>query len=451
LEIGRPPKPLYGDWSPEPYTDEQPLAPADQVIEILRQRGYLTEMDHQEEEALLCTVATHLHDQNRRPGYLFMPTYNCNLRCAYCFQDHMRTNPSFSHLLRTMSVELVDRIFTAIPQIDKFHAMPENFGRSIGFFGGEPLLAANRGIVDYIMNRAEAIGEASFWAVSNGTDLHAYKEVLGPQKISYLQITLDGPAQEHDRRRIYADGRGSFEQIADNISMALDLGVKISVRMNIDRNNIDTLPKLADEIIERGWDRYATFSTYTAPIHAANEKTDSKGTFGSWELDKALTEMRNSNPTMRVIERPDDSTKDAARRIFRSQDTPQLRATFCSAHSGMYIFDAFGDIYACWERTGDPGIRIGNITTEGGFAFNAPLNDMWRSRNVTTNPTCRKCRYALYCGGGCAVLAHETTGKFFSNHCDGFASRFRNSIAEAYLEHISDVPDQHKVERACCT
>ena len=39
LEIGRPPKPLYGDWSPEPCTDEQPPIPADQVIETLRQRG----------------------------------------------------------------------------------------------------------------------------------------------------------------------------------------------------------------------------------------------------------------------------------------------------------------------------------------------------------------------------------------------------------------------------
>jgi len=83
----------------------------------------------------------------------------------------MRTNPSFNHLLRTMSVELVDRIFTVIPQVDKFHVMPENLGRSIGFFGGEPLLAASRSIVDYIMSKAEAIGDASFWAVSNGTEL----------------------------------------------------------------------------------------------------------------------------------------------------------------------------------------------------------------------------------------------------------------------------------------
>ncbi len=29
---------------------------------------------------------------------------------------------------------------------------------------------------------------------------------------------------------------------------------------------------------------------------------------------------------------------------------PMMKASFCGAHNGMYIFDAFGDIYACWER-----------------------------------------------------------------------------------------------------
>lgn len=449
LETRRPPNPLYGEWSPQQCINgnEQVAIPEDQTIEILKKRGYLTGMDVQEEEDFFIKSATELHNASRKPGYLFMPTYDCNLRCPYCFQDHMRTNPSFNHLLRTMSCDLVDRIFMAIPKIDEYYGLQDNqqTPRNIGFFGGEPLLVKSRPIVEYIIDKALAIGDTTFWAITNGTDLHAYKNLLCPEKINFLQITLDGPPQEHDKRRIYTDGHGSFEQIARNITMALDFGIKVSVRMNIDRNNIEQLPTLADEIIKRGWNSYSTFNSYTAPIHAANEQTDTKTTLDSWGLDKMLTEMRQKYPKMFVIERPDDSTKNSAKQIFSSQGVSQLQSTFCSAHNGMHIFDAFGDIYACWERTGDSNIRIGHVTQEGGVVLNNPVDDMWQSRNVTTNPTCRKCRYALYCGGGCAVLAEEAHGKFFTNYCDGFASRFRSSVAEAYVDHVTDAENSRSI------
>lgn len=451
LETRRPPKPLFGGWSPQPPIEGRVPTPSEQTIETLTRRGHLTEMDVQEEEAFFEKVATELHDINRKPGYLFMPTYDCNLRCPYCFQDHMRTDPTFKHLLRPMGRDIVDRIFKAIPKIDASYGLPDNkqTQRNIGFFGGEPLLACSRSIVEYIIDKAQAIGDATFWAITNGTDLHAYEGLLSPTKIAFLQITIDGPPHEHDKRRIYANDDGSFERIAQNITMALDSGVKVSVRMNIDRNNIGQLPELADEIIERGWNCYSTFSTYTAPIHAANKQTDAKTTLGSWKLDKILTKMRQQYPNMSVIERPDDSTKNKARQIFTNQEMPQLQATFCSAHNGMYIFDAFGDIYACWECTGNPNIRIGSVTQEGSVVLNDKLNGLWRSRNVTTNPVCRKCRYALYCGGGCAVLAEEATGTFFTNYCDGFAERFRSSVAEAYLDHIANVETNTNAERTC--
>ena len=146
--------------------------------------------------------------------------------------------------------------------------------------------------------------------------------------------------------------------------MALDLGVHVNVRMNIDRNNIHQLPALADEIIARGWDHYEEFSTYTAPIHAANEHTDMHTTFGSWELNQALQALRQQYPSMQVIRSQEDGLADRARQLFAQRQDPlsNFKASFCGAHTKMYIFDAFGDIYACWEHTGDPSIRIGTVT-----------------------------------------------------------------------------------------
>lgn len=445
LEAGPPAEPLHGKWESEPalaHTVEA-VAPSNRILEMLRKRGYMTEMSVQEEEGYFARITKKRHNRAmENVSYIFMPTYNCNLRCAYCFQDHMRTKPEFRHLLRTITPDTVNRIFAAMPTIERSRGVEEGdeFTRNIGFFGGEPLLAANRQMIEYIINRARALGPARFWAVSNATELETYGELLGPEGIAMIQITLDGPPEEHDKRRIRADGSGTFQQIARNIDLCLEHGVVVSVRVNLDPGNIGEMPRLAEEIIARGWDRDRRFSVYSARITPGSENTSIHDVFSTtWDLDNAIDELRVVHPAMRVIGRPDDGMEDRARQIFesRAHGLSQHRSSFCGAHSGMYIFDAFGDIYACWERTGDSRVRIGRVLDGGEVEMNEGLNRMWRSRTPASNPTCRKCRYALHCGGGCAVLAEGQKGKFFSNYCDGFADRFRHSVGKAYVDHVN--------------
>jgi uncharacterized protein len=447
-------KPLYGDWSPEP----EPLVAdmvSDATIDLLKDQGYLTELSLDEEETLFSRLAVKLHERALRqaPSYIFMPTYDCNLRCSYCYQDHMRTDYSFKHLLRSMRRPIVDRIFAALPRIEELHGLEAQASRrrNIGFFGGEPLLAAHRSIVEHILGKAFEMGEADFWAVTNGTELDAYRDLLGPAGIARLQITLDGPPRKHDQRRVYADGSGSYERIARNITMALERGVAVSVRLNVDRNNLGDLPAVADEIVAQGWDRHPGFGAYTSPVRAGNGKTDSASTLSSWDLDRALTKMREEHPNVRVLARPDEGMRAKARRIFDAdrEILPSLRPSFCGAHDRMYIFDPFGDIYTCWERTGDPKVSIGQVTPEGNVEFRFDQVQVWRSRTVASNPVCRRCSFALHCGGGCAILALGQNGKFESNYCDGFASRFRASVAEAYMEHVSGIRPASAQERVC--
>jgi uncharacterized protein len=98
----------------------------------------------------------------------------------------------------------------------------------------------------------------------------------------------------------------------------------------------------------------------------------------------------------------------------------------------MYVIDRFGDMYACWERTGNPKIRIGRIDSDGTVEMSQGMTSMWRGRTVTSNPVCKQCRYALFCGGGCAVLAEGRKGRIDRNYCDGYGFRFRAMVAEAY-------------------
>jgi len=450
-ERGRPPKPLYGAWVTEPELTGTDYQPSAETVRSLQRRGYLTDMTADEEEAYLARLAGKLHDAaQQRLNWIFMPNYDCNLRCFYCFQDHMRTDPAYQHLLRRMTPAMVDRLFAGMHDIEARHGVSDPPRRSIGFFGGEPLLAENRPIIEYIMQRATEDAGASFWAVSNATDLHVYSDMLGPGGIASIQITLDGPSYEHDKRRIYADGSGSFSRIADNITLALDRGVHVQVRMNIDRVNIRMLPDLADEIIARGWHTRSSFLAYTYAIRPANEKTDKQTTFDLWQLDAAIEALREEFPQLKVIDRPDDRMRETALRLLGQPTAePALKAEFCGAHAGMYIFDALGDIYACWERTGDTKLRIGHVNDDGTVELNAPVMTAWRSRSVAVVPACRKCRYALQCGGGCAVLAEAKRGKLHTNHCDAYANRFRAMVAEAYLAHAAGETVGDSKDRVC--
>lgn len=457
LEIRRPPKPLYGEWTSDPAMDGEISAVSQEDVRLLQSRGYLTTLTLEEEENVLSRMATKMHERRLKemPSYIIMPTYDCNLRCSYCFQDHMRTEPKYHHLLRTMSAEVVDRIFGSMKTIESFHGLAEETfhgrQRSIGFFGGEPLLAANRTAIECILKKAREIGTASFWAVSNATELEAYEDLLSPELIASIQITLDGPPQEHDQRRIYPDGAGSFARIARNITMALDRGISISIRMNVDRNNVDQLPQLAETIQRYGWDRHPNFSAYTSPIRAMNNNVSRSTTLSTPELSAAQLALARDFPHVSIFSRPDLSIKQDARQIFHSGEAhvPALHESFCSAHAGMYIFDAFADIYVCWDKTGDPATRFGHIDENGAVDIHPQQIQLWRGRTVASNPVCRKCRYALHCGGGCAVLAYRQSGKYHMNHCDGFAASFRSCVAEAYADHVAGVPMEIRAAKVC--
>lgn len=450
-----PPSPMYGAWSPEPTVEGPVEPPSDSTIRQLKQRGYLTTKTPDEEYALVERIARKLQEADTRgmPSYIVMPTYQCNLRCPYCFQDHMRTNPDYSHLLTILDEDGADRIIGAMPAIERRHEVPEDARptRSVTFFGGEPLLPECRSIVEYFMSQLRARGPARFTAITNATHLHEYRDLLGPDGIRTLQVTLDGPPDEHDKRRIRPDGSGTFDEIAENVRMALDLDVNIQVRMNVDRNNVDQLPELAHEIQRQGWDQYENFLAYTAPIHASTDEVDRSTTMSSHQLNRAVDALREDHCPMSVIRRPDDGLKSRVRHVFDNQHDPlpRFKSSFCGAHTRMYVFDALHDIYACWERTGDKRLRIGSIDENHKVDFDPIAEGLWRKRSVPESPVCRKCRYAFYCGGGCAILAEVDHDTMYMNHCDAFQKRFRAASAEAYVEHVNDA-EKHVNEEAVC-
>ncbi len=438
-EILPVPKPLYGAWLPELSLDEPAPTPSDALIEKLRKRGFLTRKTVEEEEAYFVkhVAALRRAQKSQMPSYIVMPSYDCNLRCHYCFQDFMRRDPSYKRLLTVMSNEMADRIIGSFAEIELRQHGIEELGerqRHITFFGGEPLTVQTRPIVERFIRKTNALGNASFSAITNATQLDAYEDLLGPDGLSWLQITLDGPPEEHDKRRIQADGTGSFEAIDRNIELALAKGVTVVIRVNVDRSSIGGLPEMTRHFAERGWTEQSNFSCYVAPVHDSLGNGKRGDFYNTYELGVAIAELKDIHPEMRAITPVDYRLKRAAKAVFDSIESGMpAMTTYCGAHEGMYVFDAFGDIYACWERTGNQNIRIGFVGEDSAVTLNE-TSALWRERDVTSNSTCRRCRFALHCGGGCAVLAEGHAGTLYANHCDAFGKRLRARFADAFVE-----------------
>ncbi|MEM5687224.1 hypothetical protein AAHB49_15685 [Bacillus cereus] len=59
-------------------------------------------------------------------------------------------------------------------------------------------------------------------------------------------VTVDGPKNIHDQRRIMTGGQGTFDQIQKGICDSLNHGIRTIVRVNIDQTNIDYVSLLVD-------------------------------------------------------------------------------------------------------------------------------------------------------------------------------------------------------------
>lgn len=209
----------------------------------------------------------------------------------------------------------------------------------------ENLFSQNR---DQLLNTSWNVqrpfsGEIRWNAVSNGTELDAYRDLLKPGKISKLQITLDGPAETHDQRRIYADGTGSFARIARNITMALEQHVTVSLRINVDLDNFCQLESLAAEFQSHGWTNFANFG---ADVAIVTGSTKSRNFKNSAQLHDSLKELRRRNPLVQIFDDQDDSIRNLAKSVIQKRADPfsNLSSAFCSAHTTMYVIDPFGDL-----------------------------------------------------------------------------------------------------------
>ena len=145
-------------------------------------------------------------------------TQDCNLRCSYCAYGGGYGNQR-THSKKTMPMDTMKKC------VDFIMARSKNVDEVvIGFYGGEPLLEIDkmRECISYIKEKYKG-RTVRHTITTNGTCFTDDTIKFLVDNNFDIIISFDGPRELHNFNRVYADGRGSFDDIMDGVNKIKEL------------------------------------------------------------------------------------------------------------------------------------------------------------------------------------------------------------------------------------
>ncbi len=375
-----------------------------EFLEMALNAGVLIPADLDELQFIRTQRKTSLYLSGSHPhiGLTLLMTYSCNLRCPYCYEGERK---NLGGILTPEKIETILKFVLS----HKTEKTPE-FSVHVSFYGGEPLL--NWHGCKYTLQRLDALNNegnitkyfASF--TTNGTLINREViEYINNYNITSMQITLDGPKDIHDKKRISASGGGTFDKIIENM-LLLKENVKkktfyLNLRINIDKTNYQRIPELLDYLKDIGLSGInISFGIVRGNIPFSCNFHNTL--FVGSDLSKVLPMLWEA----------------ATERGFKVQTRPNIRHIYCmyeKLHS--YLIDPNLNVYPCWEMAGIEKYRIGKILDNGKFKAN-PFYYTAKGRDPTVFKECRDCVFLPICMGGCAMESIRRNGDPNGPGCD---------------------------------
>jgi len=169
----------------------------------------------------------------------FSITNDCNFCCPYCYID--KDSNDFT-LEKAISV--IDKLLRACEKrnINELH---------IRFAGGEPLLCFCN-IEECVRYTEKVKGKIAvrYSIITNGSLIteNICKWIL--ENNIYINVSLDGLNEYHDKTRKYRNGKDSFKDVYKSICLLSKHGIHITVLTTVTMDNLDHLVELSRELVQ---------------------------------------------------------------------------------------------------------------------------------------------------------------------------------------------------------
>jgi uncharacterized protein len=383
-------------------------------------RGYLVDPDAEKSEFRKAYMQFIEERDTDEIQLFFIPGYNCNFNCSYCYQENYRD------LTGWLNPAVVDAFFQYVDSV---------FGKRrkyITLFGGEPLLPG-RSYKACIKKIAQMATRRSIdlAVVTNGYHIDEYIEIFRNSTIREVQVTLDGTREVHDKRRHLKSGQGTFDKIVSGIDLLLGFNIPVNLRVVIDRDNISDLQNLARFAIDRGWTESSLFKTQLGRNYELHDCRRAGGIFSRIEMYRELYGLIKEHPHILEFHKPSFSV---ARYLAENGEMPAPLFDACPGTKTEWAFDYTGKIYACTATVGKTGEELGRFFPER--VLNEDRIQEWSQRDILSIKECRACNLSLLCGGGCAAIAKNRTGSLNQPDCRPVAGLLELGIAAYFQDKL---------------
>ncbi|MDL2226802.1 radical SAM protein [Deltaproteobacteria bacterium OttesenSCG-928-M10] len=343
---------------------------------------------------------------DKKPVVVWNMTRACNLTCDHCYAT-ATAGPAPDELTPDEAFRLVDQLVE--------YKVPV-----VLFSGGEPLLHP------LIFELIERVVKGGVRAVvsSNGLlideDKAARLKSLG---LSYVGVSLDGLEEAHDdlRRR-----PGAFRDTVKAMAVARAAGLKVGLRLTLNRRNVDDLGAIFDLMVRESIPRVCFYHLVASGR-------------GSGLADLALSHEETRAAVNFIVERT---------RELHLSGRPMEVLTVDNHADGPYLYlkaKAEGDhakaanILELLRLNGgnSSGRGIGAISWNGdvhpdqfwrnivlGSVREKPFPEIWhdgdndllmalKNKKEHVTGRCRECRFLDICGGNLRARAQAATGQLW--------------------------------------
>ncbi|MDF9409159.1 MAG: Anaerobic sulfatase-maturating enzyme [Pelotomaculum sp. PtaB.Bin013] len=347
-----------------------------QFIDELMLGGFV--LEHAADELKILKFAYNSNKYDRIGlGFTIAPTLRCNFDCTYCYEQSGISQDKRNGQNAFMPENVQQKLLKLIEKAAKTVRFV-----SVTWYGGEPLLGKD--IIFDLSQKILAItkeNKIGYFAdmVTNGYLLTGDQDIvqkLKGSRIGTFQITLDGPPDVHNNRRMLKGNSGpTFDRILEGIHLLTANDLKVNLRINVDRYNSDEALKLLDILEDNNLKDISINLGHVSAITAGC---------------KSIYEILRQ-------------------RGFKTGQTPYYPriALACGAvRMNTFVLDPDGDMYKCWSEIGDKPARIGNIVDFQQLAKDERMHEIrWLTWESFEYADCVKCKMLPICMGGCGYRA----------------------------------------------
>ncbi|MCH4183891.1 MAG: 12,18-didecarboxysiroheme deacetylase [Eggerthellaceae bacterium] len=350
--------------------------------------------------------------RDKKPVVVWNCTRTCNLRCVHCYaQSEAR------HYDGEMTTE------EGKAMIDDLAA----FGCPVLLLsGGEPTLRPD------MIELAQYAKDAGMRVVisTNGTQITPeFAQRCADVGLSYVGVSLDGSRETHDRFRGI---EGSFDRAVEGLKNAQDAGIKVGVRMTINKRNWRDIDDIFDLMEERNINRACFYHlVYTGRGSALiGEDLNHDETRQAVRLIMDRTKAwfdRGGSPEILTVDNHADGpfvylellkenperAKDVLQLLKWNQGNSTGNGIACVSWDGEVYADQF------WRH-----FSFGNVKDR-------PFSEIWSDTSRTTPQSelmyrlkdkrpfvkgrCHSCKWLNECGGNFRVRAEAATGDLWDS------------------------------------